>query len=104
MDPWCNARNSACPPIRNGSRKRFIEKLEQLVELNNVHSCASMRPLERALDRMKLIERDDPLLRLHSAGETVPDSSSSPGGGTPIVLSSGRVDGRNRSRIDWKAT
>jgi MarR family transcriptional regulator, lower aerobic nicotinate degradation pathway regulator len=42
------AQQRMLAPIPKRERKRFIEKLEQLVELNNVHSRAPMRPLKSA--------------------------------------------------------
>lgn len=40
------AQQRILAPIPKEERKLFIEKLEQLVELNNVHSRAPMRPLK----------------------------------------------------------
>jgi MarR family transcriptional regulator, lower aerobic nicotinate degradation pathway regulator len=42
------AQQRMLTPIPKRERKRFIEKLEQLVEINNVHSRAPMRPLKEA--------------------------------------------------------
>jgi MarR family transcriptional regulator, lower aerobic nicotinate degradation pathway regulator len=42
------AQQRMLAPIPKRERKRFIERLAQLVELNNVHSRAPMRPLKDA--------------------------------------------------------
>jgi MarR family transcriptional regulator, lower aerobic nicotinate degradation pathway regulator len=42
------AQQRMLAPIPKRERKRFIDKLAQLVELNNVHSRAPMRPLKTA--------------------------------------------------------
>ena len=40
------AQQRILAPISKPERKRFVERLKQLVELNNVHSRAPMRPLK----------------------------------------------------------
>jgi DNA-binding MarR family transcriptional regulator len=48
------AQQRMLAPIPKRERKRFIEKLEQLVERNNVHSRAPMRPLKDERSTMQL--------------------------------------------------